>query len=80
MMDRILMVALSLLAIVMVGLVALVVVAIVSSAGQTHEQWLQQSVSTYHDADHAVTCWIYRDGFRGGISCIPDQIVGHVPE
>lgn len=34
-------------------------------------------VNIIHDETHSVTCWIYHDGYRGGISCLPDnQITG----
>lgn len=26
----------------------------------------------YHDDEKGVTCWVYSNGYQGGISCIPD--------
>lgn len=34
--------------------------------------WLG-SVRVFHDDARAVTCWVYADGYKGGISCIPDK-------
>lgn len=32
----------------------------------------KKNVSVVRDKERSVTCWIYRDGYKGGISCIPD--------
>lgn len=31
------------------------------------------TVIVVHDDERNVTCWIYKDGYAGGISCIPDS-------
>ena len=29
-----------------------------------------------HDDEMSVTCWVFSDPYRGGISCLPDQQIG----
>ena len=31
------------------------------------------TIAVWHDDARAVTCWVYHDGYAGGISCIPDS-------
>ena len=39
------------------------------------------SISVWHDNQRSVTCWVFKDYQRGGLSCIPDsQLDRHVPE
>ena len=33
----------------------------------------------YHDDEYRVTCWVFSNGYQGGISCIPDAQLGDVP-
>lgn len=30
------------------------------------------SIRIWHDDQRSVTCWIFGEGYRGGLSCIPD--------
>lgn len=30
-------------------------------------------IEVWHDDERHVTCWIYHAGYKGGLSCIPDQ-------
>ena len=32
-------------------------------------------VLVFHDSQRNVTCWLYRSGYGGGISCLPDMDV-----
>jgi hypothetical protein len=34
---------------------------------------LPRSVTVFHDDVRGATCWLYEQGVRGGISCIPDS-------
>ena len=34
---------------------------------------LPGGVTVFHDDDWGATCWLYEQGVRGGISCIPDS-------
>lgn len=36
----------------------------------------QRNIVVWHDDERAVTCWVFYDGARGGISCLPDSEVG----
>jgi hypothetical protein len=33
----------------------------------------------YHDDYAGVTCWTYKSGYAGGISCLPDHQLKGVP-
>jgi len=47
-----------------------------SMAELRHQQNLLRSahdnVTVFHDEKRKVTCWIYANGYQGGISCLPD--------
>jgi hypothetical protein len=30
-------------------------------------------ITFYHDDERDVSCWVYDEGYGGGISCIPDD-------
>jgi hypothetical protein len=34
---------------------------------------LPGGVNVFHDDARGATCWLYEQGVRGGISCIPDS-------
>jgi hypothetical protein len=34
---------------------------------------LPGGVTVFHDDARGATCWLYEQGVRGGISCIPDS-------
>lgn len=34
-----------------------------------------EGATVQHDDRRAVTCWVYNQGVRGGISCIPDWML-----
>lgn len=33
-------------------------------------------VRVWHDDQRRVTCWIIKEGYSGGMSCLPDSEVG----
>jgi hypothetical protein len=35
----------------------------------------RSGVTIWHDDERAVTCWIYTESYKGGISCLPDSMV-----
>ncbi len=46
----------------------LLLLATGASAGQ-----IPSGVTVFHDDARGATCWLYEQGVRGGISCIPDS-------
>ena len=34
---------------------------------------IPSGVTVFHDDARGATCWLYEQGVRGGISCIPDS-------
>jgi len=32
-----------------------------------------RTISVWHDDERSVTCWVYKSGYAGGLSCIPDK-------
>ena len=36
----------------------------------------ESSIRKWHDDAARVTCWVYRAGYAGGISCLPDSVTG----
>ncbi len=32
-------------------------------------------INIWHDDSRGVTCWVYKDGYAGGISCLTDEEV-----
>ncbi|MCO7055152.1 hypothetical protein ACUZXZ_16435 [Pseudomonas juntendi] len=42
------------------------------ATGASAEQ-LTPDVEVIHDDKRAVTCWVFRGSYKGGISCIPDS-------
>jgi len=42
------------------------------ATGASAEQ-LTMDVEVIHDSKRGVTCWLYKNGYAGGISCIPDS-------
>ncbi|MBN4165038.1 hypothetical protein [Pseudomonas fulva] len=42
------------------------------ATGVSAEQ-LTPDVEVIHDGNRAVTCWVFRGSYKGGISCIPDS-------
>jgi len=34
---------------------------------------LGEGIQRWHDDEFNVTCWVYKSGYSGGLSCIPDS-------
>ena len=32
-------------------------------------------ISRWHDDEKSVTCWTFKNGYAGGLSCIPDHML-----
>jgi len=50
-----------------------VIVSILALCSCTPGNKVVPGVRRWHDDEKNVTCWIYSEGYRGGISCIPDH-------
>jgi len=56
------------------GLICTIILLLAVSCGQTtREQTADEFISTYHDDQRHVTCWVFTAFNAGGISCIPDS-------
>ena len=59
--------------VICVGMVAACAVA--DDDTSLEQQSLSNSVIRWEDDEYDVICWIYKGGYKGGISCIPkDQL------
>lgn len=51
---------------------ALVLWFAIPSLGPSAQHTQSDAVAFWHDDLRGVGCWVYRSGYRGGISCLPD--------
>lgn len=59
------------------GLIAIAMLLIVGQAGA---ESLPYDVRVFHDDVRRVTCWNYVGINKGGISCLPDNQIGSLPQ